>query len=78
VVTGAGGAAGPYALPTMANTTLATSKIASHINQLASSLTMIVRFTAPHDQLLRPGAEPRKWHHAKVVLDMIHATLGQA
>jgi len=29
------------------NTTLATSKIASHIDQLASSLTMFVRFTAP-------------------------------
>jgi hypothetical protein len=30
---------------------------------------MIVRFTAPHDQLLCPGAEPGKWHHAKVVLE---------
>jgi HAD superfamily hydrolase (TIGR01509 family) len=29
---------------------------------------MIVRFTAPHDQLLCPGVEPGKWHHAKVVL----------
>ena len=61
---------GPWRVPQcqVVSTTLATSKVASHIDQLASSLTMFVRFIAPHYQLLCPGAEPRKWHHVKVVL----------
>ncbi len=61
----------PVAAAPPPSTTLATSKIASHTDQVASSLPMIVRFTAPHYQLLCPvcpGAEPRKGHHAKVVL----------
>jgi len=32
---------------------------------------MIVRFTTPHYQLLCPGAEPGKQHHAKVVLGAV-------
>jgi len=32
---------------------------------------MVVRFTALHYRLLCPGFEPRKWHHAKVVLGAV-------
>ncbi len=50
------------------NTTLATSKIAIHIDLSASCLTLFAWLAERRYQLLCPGIELRKRHHAKVVL----------
>ena len=50
------------------NTTLATSKIAIHIDQLASCLTLFAWLAERRHRLLCPGIELQKQHHAKVGL----------
>ncbi len=50
------------------STTLATSDIARHIDQLAACLTLFAWFVERRHQLRCPGIELRKRHHAKVVV----------